>query len=218
MAEEATVREQHGVFLTLEGGEGVGKSTLIALLSKWLAEQNIQHELCREPGGTYAGEQVRAIFNSSQEALTPQTELFLISASRAMLCHTKIKPLLEAGVWILSDRFYDSTRVYQGTLGNLSREFIDQVIEHATQGLTPNLTFLLDCPAEVNFARLANRSSKDGAMRYDQADLEQHRLIRQAFLELSREEPKRFVIIDGTLPLAEQLKLCQAAIHNKVAW
>ncbi len=210
-------KSRKGFFITLEGGEGVGKSTLISHLSRWLAEKQIPYHMCREPGGTETGEKIRQLFSSPvpSEPLTPQSELYLLSAARNLLCTYKIKPLLEQGNWVISDRFFDSTLVYQGVLGKIPADLLTQVIHASTGGLVPDLTFLVDCPTEIATIRLQRRNNTDGASRFDQAGLEQHRVIREAFLEIAQANPRRFAILDGSLSPTDLFAQCIAILKER---
>ncbi len=187
-----------GKFITIEGGEGVGKSSFLANLSRTLEERGVRFVQTREPGGTPAANKIREIFNHPPEndSLTMDAEAFLVSAARAQHCGKLIRPALEKGEWILSDRFADSTRAYQGVLGGLDKEFLEHLITSSTGGLEPDITFLLDCPVETSIERLGQRS--DAKTRYDNASLENHNKLRQAFLGIAKEHPERFVIIDAS--------------------
>ncbi len=189
-----------GIFITCEGGEGVGKSTFLQKLIQQLSDKKIPVVGTREPGGSAVGEALRPIFNHppEHEALTPEAEFLLISASRVQHIVHKIQPALHAGKWVICDRFTDSTLVYQGILGGLSRDFLDRVIMHSTYGVIPNLTFLLDCPVEVSLERVQKRrADQPRETRYDRADRAYHVKIREAYLQLSEEFAHRYVILDA---------------------
>jgi dTMP kinase len=193
--------DSRGVFITCEGGEGVGKSSFLEGLLLALKNKGVQAVGTREPGGSPVAEAIRPIFNHppKDDPLTPEAEFFLISAARIQHVVNKIEPKLHAGVWVICDRFADSSIVYQGILGGLSRSFLDTVIHHSTFHLTPHTTFLLDCPVDVSLARVKKRSLDDPRdTRYDRADRVYHVKIREAYLQLAEEFQNRYVILDAT--------------------
>lgn len=191
--------DSKGVFITCEGGEGVGKSSFV---EKLLLELNkrVRAIGTREPGGSPVGEAIRSIFNHppKNEKLTPEAEFFLVSAARIQHVVNKIEPNLHAGNWVICDRFADSSLVYQGILGGLSREFLDMVNRQSTFNLNPHTTFLLDCQVDISLARVQKRKIDDPRdTRYDRADRAYHVKIREAYLQLAREFPNRYVILDA---------------------
>lgn len=189
-----------GLFLTCEGGEGVGKSTFIQKLLLELKARGIDILGTREPGGSPVAEEIRKIFSHppAEDTLYPETEFLLISAARFQHVFSKIIPSLESGTWVLCDRFADSTWVYQGILGGLAPNFMSQVIEESTRSLDIHTSFLLDCPVEISLERLGRRSSEGHAKtRYDQASRDHHRKIRNGFLDLAHKYSERFVILDA---------------------
>jgi dTMP kinase len=187
-----------GKFISIEGGEGVGKSSFLSNISKVLKARGINLVQTREPGGTPAANKIREIFNHppKEDSLTMETEAFLVSAARAQHCGKLISPALDRGDWVLTDRFADSTRAYQGILGGLNKEFLENLISSSTQGTQPDITFLLDCPVEISLDRLGQRT--DAKTRYDNASIDDHNKLRQAFLEIAKEHPNRFAIIDAS--------------------
>ena len=197
---------KRGIFITCEGGEGVGKSSFLQGLLKALKSKGIQLLLTREPGGCAVGEAIRSIFSHppKNEALSPEAELFLVSAARVQHVTHTIQPQLNAGVWVLCDRFTDSTLVYQGVLGGLSRAFLDLVNEQASKCTLPEITFLLDCPVDISMSRIQKRgNAKQKETRFDQATQAHHAQIRDAYLRLAQEFPDRFIVLHADRPLAD---------------
>ncbi|OGQ34385.1 MAG: dTMP kinase [Deltaproteobacteria bacterium RIFCSPHIGHO2_12_FULL_43_9] len=194
-----------GLFITLEGVEGCGKSTQIRLLSRFLTEKGIAHVVTREPGGTEIGDKVRKILlDVSNLRMEPLTELLLYAASRAQHVLEVIRPAILGGKIVLCDRFFDSTLAYQGHARGIDPELVKRSIEIATDGLKPDLTFLLDIPAEVGI----ERATKKGVDRLEGEDLVFHKRVRQGFLGLAKNEPHRILVVDATCGVDElQTKL-----------
>ncbi len=190
------------MFITLEGGEGAGKTTQIVHLAGYLSERGLGCILTREPGGTDLGKRIRALLlNPDHSGMAPQTELLLYMADRAEHVSTVIRPALAAGKTVLCDRFFDATLVYQGTARGLSPEWIAQLHALVFAGLQPDLTLLLDLPAEAGLAR-ARRQLEKGARpsqesRFEDETLTFHQRVRDGYLELARQEPERFRVIDA---------------------
>ena len=204
------------MFISVEGGEGVGKSDFTDKLTNYVKSHlSKQVFKTREPGGSPTSEKIRSIFNEpvAQDPLKNVTELFLISASRYQHVESQIRPRLKAGEWVICDRYIDSSRVYQGTLGGVEESVLEYIIKVSTNSLLPHLTFLLDCRPEVVSQRLRDRSQQQnsGASRYDEASLETHVQMRQAYLDLARKFPKRIRVInterDRELILAEAIQV-----------
>lgn len=194
------------LFITVEGGEGVGKSFFIKKLSEALNSQDFTHKLTREPGGTKIAEKLRNLFAESAacgEPLTIEAEFLMISAARAQHVEQLIRPSLNKATSILCDRFADSSFVYQGALGGLSSDFIARVTEKCTHSLEPDLTFLLDCPLELAVQRMNKRSSdensKGAISHYDQKGTEFHKRVREAFLKLAKQNSERIVTLDSSV-------------------
>ncbi|MBX3118131.1 MAG: dTMP kinase [Fimbriimonadaceae bacterium] len=179
------------MFVTFEGPEGAGKSTILALVAEKLRAQGRQVVTTREPGDGPLGPPIRQLILHG-EAMDARTELFLFLADRAQHTESLIRPALEAGKTVLCDRYSDSTVVYQGVARGLDRALLRELNEFATGGLKPDLTLLFDLDPEVGLARV------QGKDRLDAEPLEFHKKVRQGFLELAREEPARWRIVDAS--------------------
>ncbi len=194
-------------FITFEGGDGTGKSTQIRTLEDYLVQREIPCVLTREPGGTALGKLIRKVLlEIGDHEIAPSTELFLYLADRAQHVNEVILPALEAGKIVLCDRFTDSTVAYQGYGRGIELRLLRQLNAIADQGLRPDLTFLLDCPARVSLARTARRQSETERRqedRFEREKIEFHEKVRAGFLEMARAEPQRFRIVDATRPVEE---------------
>jgi len=184
-----------GVFITFEGVEGCGKTTQIERLHDYLRCQGYAVEVTREPGGTPIAETIRKVLlDTDNDTLAPVTELLLYEAARAQHVAERIRPALAAGAVVLCDRFADSTTAYQGAGRSLSFEEVNRLHQLATQGVWPDLTFLIDLPVNIGFQRVSLRGAVDRIEREAQAF---HERVRQGFLELAHREPERITIVDG---------------------
>ncbi len=190
-----------GRFITLEGGEGAGKSTQAGLLAGRLAGLGIDVVKTREPGGSPGAEIVRDIVLSGlAKPFGPRTETLLFAAARRDHLETLIVPALAAGKWVICDRFIDSTRVYQGILGQAGLPLV-HALERITVGdAMPDLTIILDLPAEVGLARARARRAGGAPDRFEGEDLGFHKRLNTAFREIAAEEPARCVVIDADRP------------------
>jgi dTMP kinase len=191
-----------GKFITFEGGEGSGKSTHTARLAERLREAGIDVLLTREPGGSPGAEIIRhVILSGLAKPLGAETEAILFAAARDDHVRTTILPALDAGRWVICDRFIDSTRVYQGVLGNVDARLIRR-LERITVGedAKPDLTILLDVPATVGLARAKNRRAGGSADRFESETPEFHESLRKAYRELAARESQRIMLIDGRAP------------------
>jgi dTMP kinase len=188
--------------LTFEGGEGTGKSTQMRLLAARLRALGLDPLETREPGGTPGAEAVRRLLLEGRaDRWLPLSELYLVLAARADHVARVVAPARAAGRWVLCDRFVDSTRVYQGVAGRLGIGLVDRLQEPAVAGHWPDLTILLDLPAELGLAR---RNHAGEAGRFEEKDLAFHECVRRGFLELAAAEPERFVVFAADVP-AEKL-------------
>jgi dTMP kinase len=192
-----------GRFITFEGGEGSGKSTHARLLADHLSELGIEVVRTREPGGSPGAEAIRHILLSGlAKPLGAEAEAMLFAAARDDHVRNVIQPALNQGQWVVCDRFIDSTRVYQGVLGQVDGKLI-RGLERVTVGdAMPDLTFILDVPAGVGLARAQRRRGAGPADRYESEDVEFHEELRRAYRALATEEPQRIVLIDGRPPRA----------------
>ena len=195
-----------GLFITFEGTEGSGKSTQIALLSQRLACMGHTVRVLREPGGTPIGEEIRHTLKHSDvnHGMTPETELLLMNASRAQLVREVIRPALNSGVIVLSDRFYDSTTAYQGYGRGLDLELVRQTIACAVGETRPDLTLLLTVPVEVSEARRQGRllpGLENVRDRMEEADRGFFERVEEGYRKLAATEPDRVRTIDATLPV-----------------
>ncbi len=207
-----------GFFIVFEGGEGVGKTTQAGLLQERLADLSIPCELVREPGGTELGEYLRN-YLKSYNPLTPEAELLLFAAARAELVGTRIQPALAAGKVVIADRFAASTIAYQGCGRGMDLGVITPLNGFATQGLNPDLVFLLDLAPRTGLLRasggfqlplamdgdqsLRPASRNEEGRRFEDLDLSFHEAARRGFHTQAESDPERWVVIDSTLTIAE---------------
>ncbi|MGL4396434.1 MAG: dTMP kinase [Hyphomicrobium sp.] len=187
---------RRGKFITFEGGEGAGKSTQTQRLAARLEALGIATLVTREPGGTTIGEDIRGLILKDRPQ-DPLTELFLFAAARAEHMTAVIRPALDEGTWVISDRFMDSTRVYQGKLYSVERDLIHTIERYTVAPDYPNLTLILDLPASEGLERARSRGTLS---RYDAQRIETHEVLRTGFLEIAEAEPNRCILIDGHLP------------------
>lgn len=193
-----------GLLISFEGAEGSGKTTQIELLVPRLEKLGRQVKVTREPGGTEIGEEIRHLLirSNGSEPISPEAELLLFAASRAQLVRQVLVPALKKGTIVLSDRFLDSTTVYQGAGRSLSPDPVNQINQFAVGDVLPDLTIVLDVPAEVSMKRVKHRAS-DLPDRIEQENIGFYRIVREGYLLLAKSMPGRFHVIDGTQPQAE---------------
>ncbi|MBU8538248.1 dTMP kinase [Falsiroseomonas tokyonensis] len=187
--------QQRGRFITLEGGEGAGKSTQARRLAAHLAARGLPVLLTREPGGAPGAEAMRRLLLGGQ-GLDPVAEALLVFAARRDHLVTTIRPALAAGIWVISDRFADSTRAYQGFGQGVAQAAIEQLAAVALEGFAPDLTLVLDLPVETGMARARGRGV--AADRYERLDTAFHQRIRDGFLGIAAAEPGRCALVDAT--------------------
>ncbi len=186
-----------GKFITLEGGEGSGKSTQIALLKTALEKANIPHILTREPGGEAGAEAIRALLvTGDKNRWEPLTETLLFAAARVQHVARLIAPALAEGKLVLCDRFADSTRVYQGIGKGISSEYISALHAMTLGNLMPDMTFILDIDPAIGLARALVRAGNE--TRFEGMELEFHAAVRAGFLGIARAEPARCQVVDAT--------------------
>lgn len=202
--------EAAGLFITLEGGDGVGKSTQAELLSAWLGEQGRTVMRTREPGGTDVGVEIREIVLHHRGHIAPRAEALLYAADRAHHIETAVRPALARGEVVIQDRYIDSSVAYQGAGRVLGAGEVRDLSLWATQGLLPQLTVLLDLDESVARGRL------DAAQkRFDRLEAEKgafHARVRAAFLELADAEPGRFLVVDASRPVDEIAAVIRARV------
>ena len=190
-----------GLFITIEGGEGVGKSTNIAYIEAFLRDHGVELEVTREPGGTAMAEAIRAVLlEPREEAVHPVTELLLMFAARSQHLHSLIEPALEAGKWVLCDRFTDATYAYQSGGRGVPTELVRQLEQMVQGDLRPDYTLLLDAPVETGMQRASERGELD---RFEQEQIEFFERVRATYLKLAEESSGRFRLIDANQPLEE---------------
>ncbi len=197
-----------GKFITVEGIEGVGKSTNIDFLADLIEKNGFSVVRTREPGGTPMAERIRELLlEHGEEPMTDIAELLLFFAARSLHISNAIRPALEAGQWVVCDRFTDASRAYQGNGRGLNQDKINMLADWVQEDLQPDLTILLDAPAEVGMDRAGRRGAAD---RLEIEKTEFYARVRAGYLALAESEPERFAIIDASLPLDQ----VQAAIKE----
>ena len=199
MAEAAVKRTPgRGRFITFEGGEGSGKSTQIKLLAQRLDAAKLRAIVTREPGGSPGAEIIRHLVLSGMgKLLGPDAETLLFAAARDDHVHTVILPALNRGTWVLCDRFSDSTRVYQGRLGQVLPGVVN-AMERVTIGdLKPDLTIILDIPVEIGMQRTASRRGAGAPDRFEAEDVKFHEELRDGYRKIAADDPQRCVLIDA---------------------
>ncbi len=191
------------MFITFEGIEGCGKSTQAKRLVNRLRELAVPLVFTLEPGGTTVGQKIRLILlDSRNQHLSPLAELLLYAADRAQHVEEVIKPALEQEKWVLCDRFFDATTVYQGYARGLDMKLIVTLNEKASPGIRPDITFLIDCAVEVGLERALKRNKiqfQEGQDRFEREKKDFHETVREGYLHMAMEDRERFVVVDGTL-------------------
>ena len=209
---ERSLAHEHGFFIAFEGPEGAGKSTQIERLADRLEREGIPPVLTREPGGTPAGDRIRAVILDPELEVDPLTEFLLYSASRAQLVRERVAPALHNGRTVISDRFAGASLAYQGYGRGLERDFIRSLTETVTRGVRPDLTILLDIDVAEGLGRVAKRGTRD---RLERADRSFHERVRAGFLEIAEGDASwHRVASDGpSEPIAEQIWRLVAQAH-----
>ena len=203
-----------GKFITLEGGEGSGKSTCITFITAWLESQGIDYVVTREPGGTPLAEEIRELILSHRdEKMHDETELLLMFAARSQHINEKIKPAIEQGMWVISDRFVDSSYVYQGAArgGDLGK--IEQLSQWVLQGCEPDATLLFDVPVNIGLSRVQKRSQSD---RLDDEPVAFHQMVREAFLQRAQTSD-HYCVIDASQSIDEVNQAVQIQLESMQA-
>lgn len=192
-----------GRFITFEGGEGAGKSTQANILAERLSRSGRDAVVTREPGGSPAAEEIREVLLSGQVAqLGPLAESVLFAVARADHIDKTIQGALQQGQWVICDRFVDSTRAYQGTTAGVPRPLINAMEKLTVGAVMPDITFILDIPAEEGLARVEARAEGEDLDRFESQELMTHERIRRGFLDIAEEEPGRCVVVDASQPEA----------------
>jgi len=188
-----------GRFVTFEGGEGVGKSTQVKMLASRLENEGVRVVLTREPGGSPGAEIMRHLVLSGMgKLLGAEAETLLFAAARDDHVRSVILPALNQGSWVLCDRFFDSTRAYQGSQGKVAPDVLNAMQRVTIGDLRPDLTIILDVPVEVGMQRAAARRGSGAADRFESEDVKFHKGLREAFRSIAADDPKRCVLIDAT--------------------
>jgi len=192
-----------GRFITFEGGEGSGKSTQAGILANRLTRAGRKVLATREPGGSPAAEEIReALLSGRVWQFGPFAEALLFSVARADHIEHAIGQALVEGKWVVCDRFLDSTRAYQGATAGVPKGLINALERFTVGNLLPDITFILDIPAEQGLARAAERRSGTAPDRFESQELLLHERVRRAFLDIAEEEPERCIVIDASQPEA----------------
>lgn len=203
-----------GRFITVEGTEGVGKSTNMAFIENWLNDAGKELVITREPGGTELGEKLRAVLlDAKEQSMSDDTELLLMFAARAQHLYEVIQPALDAGKWVLCDRFTDSTYAYQGGGRGIELSRIAQLEQWVQGDRRPDMTLILDLPIDIGLERAGKRSAPD------RFELEKHDFfnkVRDTYLARAAENPNRYKVIDASPPIAEVQQSIQVVLEKMV--
>lgn len=203
-----------GKFITVEGTEGVGKSTNMAFIEQWLKKAGKELVITREPGGTVLGEKLRAVLlDAKEQSMSDDTELLLMFAARAQHLHEIIIPALDAGKWVLCDRFTDATYAYQGGGRGIEMARIAQLEQWVQGDLRPDMTLILDLPVDEGLARAGKRSAPD------RFELEKHDFfnkVRDTYLARAKAQPERYQVIDAS-PAIPQVQASIQSVLEKMA-
>jgi dTMP kinase len=208
-----------GRFITFEGGEGAGKSSQVKRLAARLVADGYTVVTTREPGGTPTAEAIREfVLGGHAVELGPRGEAALMAAARADHVERVIRPALADGKWVISDRFIDSTRVYQGGAGGAEPAYLDALERLAVGSTRPDLTIVLDLPVETGLARLAARHAGEATApdRFERDDIARHEARRQAFLAIAAREPDRCVVVDAARAEEPVAKAVFAAVSARL--
>ncbi len=202
---------KRNLFITFEGIEGSGKSTQVKLLDHSLQTHGFETLVTREPGGPPISEAIRSILlNHEFHAMKPETELLLYMASRSQHTGQWIIPALNEGKVVLCDRYNDSTIAYQGAARALDQDFISHLANFATYGHTPDITILIDLPVEIGLSRISERTLD----RLEREAISFHQKVRDQYLIIAKNEPHRYIVMDGTLPPDEIHRQILASVYS----
>ena len=207
-----------GKFITFEGGEGGGKSTQAARLANRLKSLGIEAVVSREPGGSAGAEAIRhVLLSGAAKPLGPHAEAILFAAARSDHLRQTIQPALERGQWVISDRFADSTRIYQGVLGNVDARLISRLEKVTVGDLIPDLTIILDVAPDVGLRRASERRGNATVDRFEAEAFDFHKKLREAYLELAEREPKRCVVINASADPATVAEFVWSAVTTRLS-
>jgi len=207
-----------GKFITFEGGEGAGKSTQVERLAERLRALGLSVVVSREPGGSAGAEAIRhVLLSGAAKPLGPHAEAILFAAARADHLRQTIRPALERGQWVISDRFADSTRIYQGVLGNVDARLIGRLEKLTVGDLGPHLTIILDIPPEEGLARITRRRGDAPVDRFEAEAFDFHKKLREAYLELAEREPNRCVVINAGADAATVSEFVWSAVNTRLS-
>ena len=208
------------LFITFEGVEGSGKTTQIQRLKKYLTQKGILCKVTREPGGCPIGEKVRKILlNPDHHEMVPTTELLLYEAARAQHVKEVIKPFLKKGGIVLCDRFSDATLAYQGYGRRIDLKWIDRLSHLSSQGIKPDVTFLLDCPSDVGLKRALQRNrtlKQEREERFEREEIQFHQRVRKGYLAIAKKEPRRVKVIDTRKGEKEAFEKIRKIVDNLI--
>jgi dTMP kinase len=206
-----------GKFITIEGTEGAGKTTAKLFITNYLEKAGYKVVVTREPGGTDIAEEIRNVLlhRVNNEGMLAETELLLMFASRAQHIYNRIEPTLLSGEWVLSDRYVDASYAYQGGGRGLDIGFIKMLDKCIVQKLYPDLTFLLDVPAEMGIARAEQRGSQKD--RIEQEKIDFFVRVRETYLERAQQDPKRIKVIDASMALPQVQSQMQRVLDTFLA-
>ena len=204
------MKNRKGIFITFEGPDGSGKTTQINMLTKYLTVKGCECIQTREPGGTKVGERLRDILKNPElnNSLSIITEVLLLQTARAQHVYELIKPSLKAGKIVLCDRFADSSTTYQGVGRGIGKDIICKLNDFSTSGLEPDITILLDLPPKSGLERADEREHGQKKDRWEEQDLDFHKKVRNAFLELAKENNQRYEVVSAIGSIEE--------VHNRI--
>lgn len=208
-------QQQQGYLITLEGGEGAGKTTAAGHIRSWLESRGRSVVMTREPGGSALAERIRGLLLDPEvKGMSAMTELLLMFAARSDNLDHIIRPSIQAGSDVICDRFTDASRAYQGAGRSLGLWPVDELAKLVHSDLTPDLTLLLDIPVHEGMQRVGKRG--DALNRFELADFEFFERVRRGYLEQAKREPQRFVVIDATAPLLEVQQSIEQALATRL--
>ena len=206
-----------GKFITFEGGEGTGKSTQAAMLALRLESLGLRVLLTREPGGSPGAEIIRhVLLSGAAKPFGPEAEAMLFAAARDDHIRCTILPALEAGQWVICDRFADSTRVYQGALGEVDQRLIKALERVSLGDVYPDLTLVLDVPVALGLKRATRRRGSANPDRFEAETIDFHDKLRQAYLALAAAEPERCVVVDAAAPKEKVARQVWKAVNSRL--